>query len=159
MYVVGSPVVGLPVNISSNILPPSETLSSRSGISPRVAAAALAVLSRHIARTQTVSKDTRVDTLPVFVGISQPFGRVADQTVDATSAKINALNDVVMVGVGGCFFGINQRRTILIGLVVWVFLGGEVNRRRILFINFVKPPEKKPWKPLFYLILVIGKNR
>ena len=125
MYVVGSPVVtGLPVNISSNILPPSETLSSRSGISPRVAAAALAVLSRHIARTQTVSNETLVDTLPVFVGISQPFGRVADQTVDATSAKINALNDVVMVGVGGVFFRINQRRTILIGLVVWVFLGG-----------------------------------
>jgi hypothetical protein len=58
------------------------------------------------------------------VGISQPFGRVADQTVDATSAKINALNDVVMVGVGGVFFGINQRRTILIGLVVWVFFVG-----------------------------------
>lgn len=124
MYVVGSPVVGLPVNISSNILPPSETLSSRSGISPRVAAAALAVLSRHIARTQTVSKETLVDTLPVFVGISQPFGRVADQTVDATSAKINALNDVVMVGVGGVFFGINQRRTIDWVGYVGVFVGG-----------------------------------
>ena len=145
MYVVRSPVVtGLPVNISSNILPPSETLSSRSGISARVAAAALAVLSRHIARTQTVSNETLVDTLPVFVGISQPFGRVADQTVDATSAKINALNDVVMVGVGGVFFGINQRRTILIGLVVWVFLGGEVNRRRLLIIiiYFLKPQKR-----------------
>ena len=98
MYVVGSPVVGLPLNIASNILPPSETLSSCSGISPRLAAAALAVLSRQAARTHTVSKETRVDTLPVFVGISQPFGRVADQTVDATSARTNACNDVVMPG-------------------------------------------------------------